>query len=67
MLIAPWANVSIDGDVKGQRTRGEDTLTSNVEHRIRFERNGFAPIDTTIVLKTNEQRLLRIILLQRAP
>ena len=67
MLIAPWANVTIDGAAKGQRTRGEDTLTSNVEHRIRLERDGFAPVDTTLVLKTNEQRFLRIILLPRAP
>jgi eukaryotic-like serine/threonine-protein kinase len=63
MLVAPaWANVTIDGVPRGQRTRGVDTLSSGVAHRVHFERPGFASVDTTVTLGPGEQLLLRILM-----
>jgi serine/threonine-protein kinase len=67
MLIAPWAFVLVDGSAKGQRVRGEDTLRSGVPHRLRFERTGYASIDTTVTLQPGEARLLRIQMTPRKP
>lgn len=63
MLVAPaWANVTIDGVPRGQRTRGVDTLASRVPHRLHLERPGFASVDTTVTLGPGEQVLLRILM-----
>jgi hypothetical protein len=67
MLIVPWAYVTIDGRGRGQRVRGEDTLTAGVPHTFRFERGGFATFDTTLTLQPDEQRLLRIQMTVRKP
>ena len=68
MLIVPtWAYVSIGGLSRGQRVRGVDTLPAGVPHRIRFERDGFTTIDTTVTLRAGEQRLIRIQMTPRNP
>ena len=67
MLITPWANVSIDGRSLGRRDRGEDTLPAGIPHRLRFERDGFVTVDTTVTLQPGEVRLLRILLTARNP
>jgi serine/threonine protein kinase len=67
MLIVPWAYVTIDGRGRGQRFRGEDTLSAGVPHTFRFERSGFVTFDTTLTLQPNEQALLRIQLKARKP
>jgi len=67
MLVSPWAYVSIDGLPRGQRTRGVDTLPAGVAHHVRFERTGFATVDSTLTLRAGEQRLIRIQLTPRSP
>ncbi|HUF34684.1 MAG TPA: hypothetical protein VMN37_01980 [Gemmatimonadales bacterium] len=67
MLISPWATVTIDGRARGQRVRGEDTLAAGVPHRLRFSRDGYVTIDTTLTLQPAEQRLLRILMKWGAP
>jgi hypothetical protein len=67
MLISPWANVTIDGQARGQRVRGEDTLSAGVPHRLRFTRDGYQTVDTTMTLRATEQRLLRILMNRRTP
>jgi uncharacterized protein YjdB len=66
LLVSPWANLSIDGVRRGVRTRGIDTLTSGVRHTLRFEREGFATVDTSVTLRPGEQRQLRIQMIRRA-
>jgi hypothetical protein len=67
MLVSPWAYVRIDGRAKGQRVRGEDTLSAGVQHRLRFERSGYTTIDTALTLQAGEIRLLRIQMTARKP
>jgi len=68
MLIMPsWAFVSVNGLPKGQRTRGVDTLPSGVTYRLHFERAGFIPVDTTVTLRPDERRLIRIQMRQGKP
>jgi serine/threonine protein kinase len=67
MLVSPWANVTIDGQARGQRVRGEDTLSAGVPHRLRFTRDGYQTVDTTMTLRPAEQRLLRILIKRRTP
>jgi hypothetical protein len=67
MLVSPWANVTIDGQARGQRVRGEDTLSAGVPHRLRFTREGYQTVDTTMTLRPAEQRLLRILMKRRTP
>jgi len=67
MLVTPWANVTVDGVPRGQRTRGVDTLSAGVPHRLRFEHAGFVTMDTTTTLQPGEQRLLRIQMTPRNP
>jgi hypothetical protein len=59
LLVVPYANVSIDGHGWGQRERLEQTLAAGI-HRLRFEREGFATVDTSVTLNPNETRLVRI-------
>jgi len=62
MLIEPaWAYVAIDGDPRGQRSRGVDTLRAGVPHRVHFERDGFVPVDTMLTLSPGDH-LLRIVM-----
>jgi serine/threonine-protein kinase len=67
LLVSPWANLTIDGVRRGQRTRGVDTVTAGVRHALRFEREGFQTVDTSVTLRAGEQRLLRIQMIRRAP
>lgn len=67
MLVMPWAYVSIDGQARKQWTRGVDTLSAAVPHRVRFERDGFVTIDTVVKLLPGEQRLLRVQMIARTP
>jgi serine/threonine-protein kinase len=67
MLVAPWADVTIDGQARGRRTRGEDTLVAGVPHRVQFAREGYVPVDTLVTLRPAERRLIRILLTRRVP
>jgi len=56
MIVSPWAYVLVDGRGRGQRSRGADSLSAAVPHRLQFERNGFTNVDTTVILQSREMR-----------
>jgi serine/threonine protein kinase len=67
LIVRPWAFVTIDGVSRGRVALPRiDTLSAG-RHRIRFERSGFSPLDTTIVLRAGESRRLSIQLSPRTP
>jgi serine/threonine-protein kinase len=59
VLIRPWANVFVDGTAHGSNTRLVDTLTAG-RHTLRFERDGFVTVDTTVTLRPGQTLQLRI-------
>jgi serine/threonine-protein kinase len=59
VLIRPWANVFVDGTAHGSNTRLVDTLAAGT-HTLRFERNGFVTVDTTVTLRPGQTLQLRI-------
>ena len=59
VLIRPWANVFVDGTAHGSNTRLVDTLTAGT-HTLRFERDGFVTVDTTVALRPGQTLQLRI-------
>ncbi len=65
--IAPWANVLLNGVNVGAKSRFVDTLPSGQRQRLRFERDGYVPLDTTIVLEPGEERRMAIRLTPRSP
>ena len=67
MIVSPWAWVAIDGEARGQRVSGTDTLSALVRHRLRFARDGFTTVDTTLTLRPGEERSLHIRLQPRQP
>jgi len=66
-IVAPWANVIINGEARGDRVSGVDTLASGTVHRFRFERPGFVSVDTAVRMQPGERRRLTIELLRRLP
>ncbi|MGD8698659.1 MAG: protein kinase [Gemmatimonadales bacterium] len=64
LRINPWANVFIDNESLGANSRLVDTLTAG-RHTLRFEREGFMPRDTTIVLQAGQEFRLDIRLTPR--
>ena len=67
LIVPTWANVIIDGVSRGQRSRDVDTLSSRAGHRVRFERQDYVTIDSTLTLQPGEQRLLKIQMTPRRP
>jgi hypothetical protein len=64
LRINPWANVFIDNESLGANSRLVDTLTAG-QHVLRFERDGFMPKDTTIVLQPGQELRINIRLTPR--
>ena len=61
-----WAEVSIDRKNIGQRRDWGDTVGPG-PHRLRFEREGYITIDTTVTLQPAETLPLRIDMMRRSP
>ncbi|UCF39805.1 MAG: protein kinase [Gemmatimonadota bacterium] len=59
VMIRPWANVFVDGTARGSNTRLVDTLAAG-EHTLRFERDGFTTVDTTVTLQPGQTMQVRI-------
>ena len=59
LRVAPWANITINGEAKGARPQLVDTLIPGT-HLLHFEREGFETKDTTITLKPGETARLLI-------
>jgi len=64
--VTPWAYVFVDGSSRGPRREGTDTLAPG-PHRLRFERDGFVPLDTVVTLQAGKELLLKFRLTPRAP
>ena len=59
-MDGPWATVFLDGVMYAEETRGfRDSLTAG-RHELRFERPGYATIDTSVTLVAGEMQTLRI-------
>jgi len=56
MRITPVAYVWLDGDSLGDMNRLEVNMTPGIRHVLRFQREGFATLDTTLVLQPGETR-----------
>jgi serine/threonine-protein kinase len=54
-----WAAISIDGVRKAESNRHVETLAPGV-HAFRFERDGYATIDTTVTLRAGDTLRLQI-------
>ncbi|HTD71375.1 MAG TPA: serine/threonine-protein kinase, partial [Gemmatimonadales bacterium] len=50
-LTAGWARIYVDGDLRGERPVHREELPPGT-HTLRFERPGFAPLDTTLTLRS---------------
>jgi serine/threonine protein kinase len=59
ILVRPWANVFIDGTARGSNTRLVDTLTAG-PHALRFERDGFVTVDSTVTLRPGQTMRVQI-------
>ena len=67
MIVRPWANVTIDGVAKGQRTRALDTLSAGIAHSVRLEHPSSVTIDTIITLRPGERRQITFEMKPRSP
>ena len=63
--IQPWAHVSIDNSEVGTSPFHTYTLPAGV-HKLRFERDGYVTVDTTVTLRPGETQPLQIIM-RRTP
>jgi hypothetical protein len=63
--VTPWADLLINGRRIERASLFRDTLPVG-EYRLRFERQGFVPIDTTVVVQSGETEQL-VIRLTRGP
>lgn len=61
-----WAEVSIDRKSVGQRRDWGDIVAPG-PHRLRFERDGYITVDTTVTLQPAETLPLRIDMQRRSP
>ena len=65
--IAPVAYVWLDGDSLGYMNRLELNMTPAIRHVLRFQRESFVTVDTTVMLLPGETRQLSIRLNPRRP
>jgi eukaryotic-like serine/threonine-protein kinase len=63
-LPAGWARIYVDGDLRGERPVHREDLPPGT-HTLRFERPGFASVDTTVTLGAGTN-VLEIRMLRRA-
>ena len=49
-LTDGWARIYVDGDLRGERPVHREELPPGT-HTLRFERPGYAPVDTTVTLR----------------
>ena len=54
MRITPVAYVWLDGDSLGDMNRLELNMTPGMRHVLRFQREGFVTVDTTVILQPGE-------------
>ena len=50
-LTSGWARIYVDGDLRGERPVYREELPPGT-HTLRFERPGFVPLDTTLLLRS---------------
>jgi hypothetical protein len=67
VLLTTWANVTVDGNGRGQPSHLEIPVSSRTPHVLRFERVGYETVDTTVILQPGETLTLRINMKQRTP
>jgi hypothetical protein len=63
-VTSGWARIYVDGDLRGERPVHREELPPGT-HTLRFERPGFASLDTTLTLRSGTNLLE--IALRRVP
>ena len=64
-LTSGWARIYVDGELRGERPVHREELPPGT-HSLRFERPGFASLDTTLTLRSGTN-LLEIALRRVTP
>jgi len=54
-----WAKIYLDGAFRREGTVYRDTVTAG-EHRLRLERDGYLPVDTTVSVGVRDTVLVRV-------
>jgi serine/threonine protein kinase len=54
-----WARIYMDGAFRREGTVYRDTVTAG-EHRLRLERDGYLPVDTTLSVRARDTVLVRV-------
>ena len=67
MQIVPAAYVWLDGDSLGDMNRRQLSMSSGIRHVLRFQRESYMTIDTTVILQPGETRQWNIRLDPRRP
>lgn len=61
-----WANVTVDGEAQGRKTRYADTLLAGA-HQLSFQREDFLPLDTIVTIRARETSRIQVTLKPRSP
>jgi serine/threonine-protein kinase len=61
-----WANVAVDGQAQGRKTRFADTLLAGA-HQLSFQREDFLPLDTIVTVQAGETTRIQVTLKPRSP
>jgi serine/threonine-protein kinase len=64
--VGGWARISIDGVFRHEGTSDREAVTPG-SHQIHLDREGYAPVDTMVTLRTRDTLILRLTLRREAP
>ena len=57
--LGGWAKIYVDGALRREGTAYRDSVTAG-EHRVRLERDGYLPVDTTVSVRARATVLVRL-------
>ncbi len=57
--VGGWARIYVDGVLRAEGTSHRDSLSPG-PHRVRLEREGYVPVDTTVAVRTGELQVVTI-------
>jgi predicted Ser/Thr protein kinase len=63
--VGGWARISIDGVVRREGTSHREMVKPGT-HRVHLDREGYAPVDTTVIMRTSDTLLLRLTMRREA-
>ncbi len=63
--VGGWARISIDGVVRREGTSHREMVKPG-RHQVHLDREGYAPVDTTVIMRTRDTLLLRLTMRREA-